>query len=215
MNVLKLASFKNLLGTLFRSQSEHNRQVKIQDVQNQNANISIDQSTNKTVNQDQIVDRQGATKPADQIWKATLHIKATKPDAPSIMDLFGPNITNNNLESNKHFQAALSRLQGGWCDEMLQIQSETEQHKPYVSDRLWNLFHAYIVLAVKPGLLLKDEGLDAARNWPNDQIIKEILAADYMPEAIKGLREVRETPLMWCMETVEDELLQEVRRSSE
>ena len=213
--MLTLASFKNLLGTLFRSQSEHNRQVKIQDVQNQNANISIDQSTNKTVNQGQTADREVGTKPSDQIWKATLQIKAKTPTAPSIMDLADPNATNNNLESNKYFQAALSQLHGGWNDEILQIRSDAEQHKPYVSDRLWNLFHAYIVLAVKPGILLKDTGLDAARNWPNDQIIKEILAADYMPEAIKELREARETPLMWCMKTVEDELLREVRRSSE
>ena len=213
--MLTLASFKNLLGTLFRSESEHNRQVKIQDVLNQNANISIDQSTNKTVNQGQTTDREVGTNPADQIWKAALQIKGETPTAPSIMDILGPNATNNNVESNKYFQAALSQLHGGWNDGILQIRSEAEQHKPYVSDKLWNLFHAYIVLAVKPGLLLKDEGLDAARNWPNDQIIKEILAADYMPEAIEGLREVRETPLMWCMKTVEDELFQEVRRSSE
>ncbi len=213
--MLTLASFKNLLGTLFKNRSDHNRQVKIQDVQNQNANanINIDQSTNKTVNLGQPADREVGSKAADQIWKAALQMKDKKPSAPTLMDIAGPN--NKSIESNNHFQAALSELQAGSFDEILQIRSEAEQHKPYVSDRLWNLFHAYTILSVKPALILRDESLDAARNWPNDEIIKEILAADYMPEAIKGLREVRETPLTWCLKIVEDELLQEVRRSQE
>ena len=213
--MLTLASFKNLLGSLIRNRSDHNRQVKIQDVQNQDANISIDQSTNKTVNLGQTVEREVGNQAADQIWRATLLIKDKTPNAPTIMDLAEPNTNNTRVESNSHFQAALSELQPGSFDDILRIRSEAEQHKPYISNRLWNLFHAYTVLSLKPALLLRDQGLASARNWQNDEIIKEILSADYMPEAVKGLREVRKTPLMWCRKTVEDELLREVRNSQE
>ena len=173
--------------------------------------VTVDQSTKTyavSTSEGSSERKRGA---ADGIWKAILELKREAPTAPFIIDLTVEGEDDAAIEGNLHFQEALREIKRSGFDKQLAILTAAEEHKRYVSDRLWGLFHAYGVLTIRPALLLRDKGIKSARKWRTDTIIRKAMAAEFMPEGIRTWNTSGEAPLMRCKKAIEAEVMEEIR----
>ena len=205
-----LGKIGSILRISTKSNSTNNRNFRARDVAGP---VSVDQSNNNlSVNlPEELLARSRRQEAADGMWKALLEIKNNQITAVSIMDLFHPGEISQ-LRKNEYFAAALKSLESLRDTDYLNLRSDAEKYKPYVSERLWNLYHVYFLLSFKPALLLQGlANMPPTNRWWEDGIIREGLQGHGMPEGLMELAYSGETPLKKCQYAIEEEIRLEVQ----
>ena len=211
-----LGKIGSILRISTKSDSSNNRNFRARDIEGP---VTVDQSNNElTVNlPEESLGRERRKDAADGIWDALLEIKNNRITAVFIMDLFHPHNEIKRLRKNPHFAAAMKSLNLEEVTQHLQPKTTAEKHRPYVTDRLWNLLHAYLLVSVRPALLLLGEEKSVPANsvpanrWWEDDLIRNALHGAGMPEGIPELTSTEETPLATCLDAIEQEIRLEVQ----
>ena len=205
-----LGKIGSILRISTKSDSANNRNFRARDIAGP---VSVDQSnSNLSVNlPEELLDRNKHQEAAGGMWKALLEIKNNQITAVSLMDLFQPSDMSQ-MRKNEYFAKALKSLESLRDTDYLNLRSDAEKHRPYVSERLWNLYHLYFLLSFKPALLLQGLAkMPPTNRWWEDGIIREALQGDGMPKGIMELAYSAETPLKKCLEAIEEEVRLEVQ----
>ena len=106
----------------------------------------------------------------------------------------------------------MKRLEIDDVTKYLEPRRTAEKHRPHVTERLWNLFNTYLVITIRPALLLLGEEKSVPANrWWEDELIKNALHDAGMPKGIVELASRAETPLATCLEAIEKEIRLEIR----
>ena len=205
-----LGKIGSILRISTKSNSTNNRNFRARDITGQ---VSVDQSSSNLSMKlpEELLDRNRRQEAADGMWKALLEIKNNQVTAVSMMDLFHPGEMSQ-MRENKFFASALKSLETFRDTEYLSLRSDAEKYRPYISERLWNLFHTYFLLSFKPALLLQGlADIPPTNRWWEDEIIIEALQSNEMPEGIMEMMHSTECPLKKCQESIEEEIRLEVQ----
>ncbi len=194
-----------------KSRSDNNRTIHTRDIRNNAGPVKIDQSVNSTINVNPLIEsdeksRQSAA--IDGIWNAFLELKNNQLTAVFLMDIAHPNNELDQLRKNRYFSAALTELNSEDITQYLEPVINAEKHKPYVTERLWDLLDAYTTLVIRPALLLHTDFTDKvpANTWWEDEIIKKTISGQNMPKGLEQLARSPECPLQECKKAIERNL---------
>ena len=206
-----LGKIGSILRISTKSDSSNNRNFRARDVEGP---VTVDQSNNElTVNlPEESLQRERRKDAANGIWDAILEIKNNPITAVFLMDLAHPHNESGRLKGWKHFTVAMKRLEIDDFTIYLEPRKTAEKHRPHVTERLWNLFNAYLVITLRPALLLlgEEKSVPASRWW-EDELIKNALHNAGMPKGIEELASRAETPLATCLDAIEQEIRLEVQ----
>ena len=214
-----IAPLRFILKIFNKGDSANNRNIQTRDIKDNVGPITIDQSNNQTINVNPISEtgeRKKRQDAADGVWEAFLEMKKNAITAVFLMDLAHPDNDLSKLGGNPYFAAALAELKRCDITEYLEPIANAETHRPYVSERLWNLLDAYKILLLRPALLLK-ENFPAnipANKWWEDVIIKSTITRDDMPKELEQLAHSDAFPLELSKRVIEREIMLEVQGHS-
>ncbi len=206
-----LAKIGSILRISTKSDSTKSRNFRARDIEGP---VTVDQSNNNLTGNlaKESLERERRKEAADGIWEALLEIKNNQITAVFIMDLAHPHNEIGRLRGSKSFPAAMKRLEVDDVIIYLEPRKTAEKHRPHVTERLWNLFQAYLLLTVRPALLLLEDVKSVPANrWWEDELIRNTLCASWMPEGIEQLALSAEAPLATCLDAIEKEIRLEIR----
>ena len=211
-----LTLLKFILNLFNRSKSTNNRTVQTRDIRNNESPVTIDQSIgNLTINSSP--DSPDNTRHADAIegvWNTVVDLKTNSKTAVMIMDLFHPDNELSKLNQNQYFSAVKKNLDDEGILTYMKIAEGSEKHRPFISDRLWNLFQTYQLLSVRPALLLSGfNGKAPTSRWWEDKLINRALTGEGMPMDLVELSRSSQTPLKKCKDRIEEEIRLEMQSS--
>ena len=209
-----LAPLRFILNLFNRSKSTNNRTVQTRDIRNNEGPITIDQSIgNLTINPlPDSSDNRRREDATQGVWNMVIDLKTDSKTAVMIMDLFHPDNEISKLNQNQYFSAAKKDLDDEGILRYMKVVEGSEKHRPFISDRLWNLFQAYQVLSMRPALLLSGfNGKAPTSRWWEDGIIKRALAGEGMPKEMEELSLSSQTPLKKCKDRIEEEIMLEIQ----
>ena len=204
-----LAPLRFILNLFNRSKSTNNRTVQARDIRNNEGPVTIDQSIgNLTINSPaDTAEKRRRDDAAQGIWNMVIDLKTNSKTAVMIMDLFHPDNEISKLNQNQYFSATKKDLDDEGMLRYMKVVEGSEKHRPFISDRLWNLFQAYQILSMRPALLLSGvRGKAPTTTWWEDELIKRSLAREGMPKEMEELSRSSQTPLKKCKDRIEEEI---------
>ena len=214
-----LAPFRFILRAFNRRESANDRVIQMRDIRDNQAPVTIDQSSHTThLNQTEEAEiGRRKREAADAVWEAIQELKNSRPTAVFLMDLAHPNNEIQSLERWPNFSTAMESLrrQHSKYEDMNSVfdaEAKVKIHHPHITDRLWDLFKAYQLLMARPALLLLEEPNSVPANrWWEDDLIKECLSKTTIPKEIQQLTNSEESPLLKCLNGIEEEIRIEVQ----
>ena len=203
-----IAKIGQILGIRIKTESTGNREIR---ARNTKGNITIDQSTNKvTVNtKDDAETRKNSA--TNSIWKALLEMEKESPTFPSAMDLLPVESVQEIVEGNPYIKSVISQADNYDSLRQRKIIEEAEEHRPYIPKQLWELFYAYGLLSINPGIQIQTYGIEKARKWWLDPIVNEKLKEKYMPLSIREWDGKQKISLSDCKNAIKTEIANQVR----
>ena len=196
------------------STSMNNRTAEVGDIKGSSNVVNLDQSVKPV-----IVSQSGQSrgdeirvKSARAVWEAVQEIRRIPKAAMFHIDIAHGDIPDSLLFANPNYIEDKKTLR----QELNQIREvgDCKEHEPYVSPRLWALFDSYRILSARPLAILWYEGNLNARRWWEDEIIRDVLARNHIPEELRGFAPSNaiKTPHRHALNLIEQEISAEIRR---
>ena len=203
-----IAKIGQILRIGIKTESTGNPEIR---ARNTEGNITIDQSTNKiTVNTKN--DAEGRKNSAtNSIWKALLEMEKESPTFPLTMDLLPVESVQEIVEGNPYIKSVIRQADNYDSSRQMNIIKEAEEHRPYVPEQLWELFHAYGLLSINPGIKIQTCGIEKAMKWWLDPIVNKKLKEKYMPLSIREWDGQQRIYLGDCRRAIKTEIANQAR----
>ncbi len=192
-----------------RDRSNNNRAIDFGGIKGNSNIVTVDQSVRP---EEQAKSSEIRVKSAQALWEAVQEIKDIDCPAMFHIDITHGSISDTALLANPNYIKAKAALDRD-IDRFHEI-GQCKEHEPYVPRRLWLLSDSFRILSVRPVGILRYEVDSQARRWWEDEIIREALTGEHIPEELHGFSPAAgmETPHKYVLDLIEREISGEIRR---
>lgn len=197
-----------------RDKSDNNRAIEVGGIKGNSNTVTVDQSVGTVIvsRPEQIRSNEIQVKSAQAIWDAVQEIKRVQCLAIFHIDITHGCISDAALLGNPDYITAKAELDRD-LDRFREI-GQCKEREPYVPRRLWLLFNSFRILSVRPVRILRFKGDSPARRWWEDEIIRNELTGEHLPEELHGFNPAStlETPHKYVLDLIEREISGEIRQ---